>query len=124
MKESFKNTFLFFLFFNLGFTCLGQQKIICAAEQIPKYIHLLKDQNIGIVANNASIVSSNRHLIDTLLSLGINIKKVFVPEHGFRGDADAGEKIVSQKDPNPRRPILSLYGSQRIPSNNTLDDIS
>ena len=124
MKESFKNTFLFFLFFNLGFTCLGQQKIICAAEQIPKYIHLLKDQNIGIVANKASIVSSNRHLIDTLLSLGINVKKVFVPEHGFRGDADAGEKIVSQKDPKTGLPILSLYGSQRKPSNKNLEDIS
>ena len=124
MKESFKNTFLFFLFFNLGFTCLGQQKILCAAEQIPKYIHLLKDQNIGIVANKASIVSSNRHLIDTLLSLGINVKKVFVPEHGFRGDADAGEKIVSQKDPKTGLPILSLYGSQRKPSNKNLEDIS
>ena len=124
MKESFKNTFLFFLFFNLGFTCLGQQKIICAAEQIPKYIHLLKDQNIGIVANKASIVSGNIHLIDTLLSLGINIKKVFVPEHGFRGDADAGEKILSQKDPKTGLPILSLYGSQRKPSNKSLEDIS
>ena len=124
MKESFKNTFLFFLFFNLGFTCLGQQKIICAAERIPKYIHLLKDQNIGIVANKASIVSSNRHLIDTLLSLGINVKKVFVPEHGFRGDADAGEAIVSQKDLKTGLPILSLYGSQRKPSNKNLNDIS
>ena len=124
MKEFFKNTFLFFLFFKLSFTCIGQQKIICAAEQIPKYIHLLKDKNIGIVANKASIVSRNSHLIDTLLSLGINIKKVFVPEHGFRGDADAGEEIISQKDPKTGLPMLSLYGSQRKPSNKHLKDIS
>ena len=124
MKEFFKNTFLFFLFFKLCFTCIGQQKIICAAEQIPKYIHLIEDKNIGIVANKASIVSRNSHLIDTLLSLGINIKKVFVPEHGFRGDADAGEEIISEKDPKTGLPMLSLYGSQRKPSNKDFKDIS
>ncbi len=124
MKDSFKSTFLFFLFFNLGFICLGQQKIITGAEQIPKYIDILKDQNIGIVANKSSILSLSSHLIDTLLSLGININKVFVPEHGFRGDADAGEKIFSQKDPKTGLSILSLYGNQRKPTNEQLKGIS
>ncbi|MBB12920.1 MAG: hypothetical protein CMC78_01975 [Flavobacteriaceae bacterium] len=124
MKDSFKSTFLFFLFFSFGFTCLGQQKIITGAEQIPKYINLLNDQNIGIVANKASIVSSNSHLIDTLLTIGINIKKVFVPEHGFRGEADAGEKIFNQKDPKTGLTMLSLYGSQRKPSNEQVKGIS
>ena len=71
MKEPFKSTFLFFLFFNLGFICHGQQKIITGAEQIPKYIDILKDQNIGIIANKSSILSINNHLIDTLLSLSL-----------------------------------------------------
>lgn len=124
MKDSFKSTFLFFLFFNLGFICLGQQKIITGAEQIPKYIDILKDQNIGIIANKSSILSINIHLIDTLLSLGININKVFVPEHGFRGEADAGEKIFSQKDPKTGLTILSLYGNQRKPTNEQLKGIS
>ena len=124
MKDSFKSTFLFFLFFSLFFICLGQQKIITGAEQIPKYIDILKDQNIGIVANKSSILSINIHLIDTLLSLGININKVFVPEHGFRGEADAGEKIFSQKDPKTGLTILSLYGNQRKPTNEQLKGIS
>ena len=124
MKDSFKSTFLFFLFFNLGFICHGQQKIITGAEQIPKYIDILKDQNIGIIANKSSILSINSHLIDTLLSLGININKVFVPEHGFRGEADAGEKIFSQKDPKTGLTILSLYGNQRKPTNEQLKGIS
>ena len=124
MKDSFKSTFLFFLFFNLGFICLGQQKIITGAEQISKYIDIVKDQNIGIIANKSSILSINIHLIDTLLSLGININKVFVPEHGFRGEADAGEKIFSQKDPKTGLTILSLYGNQRKPTNEQLKGIS
>ena len=124
MKDHFKSTFLFFLFFNLGFICLGQQKIITGAEQIPEYIDILKDQNIGIVANKSSILSINNHLIDTLLYLGININKVFVPEHGFRGEADAGEKIFSQKDPKTGLTILSLYGNQRKPTNEQLKGIS
>ncbi len=124
MKDSFKSTFLFFLFFSLFFICLGQQKIITGAEQIPKYIDILKDQNIGIIANKSSILSINSHLIDTLLSLGININKVFVPEHGFRGEADAGEKIFSQKDPKTGLTILSLYGNQRKPTNEQLKGIS
>ena len=124
MKDYFKSTFLFFLFFNLVFICLGQQKIITGAEQIPEFIDILKDQNIGIVANRSSILSMDSHLIDTLLSLGININKVFVPEHGFRGEADAGEKIFSQKDPKTGLTILSLYGNQRKPSNEQLKGIS
>ena len=124
MKDSFKSTFLFFLFFNLGFICLGQQKIITGAEQIPKYIDILKGQNIGIIANKSSILSINSHLIDTLISLGMNINKVFVPEHGFRGEADAGEKIFSQKDPKTGLTILSLYGNQRKPTNEQLKGIS
>ena len=124
MKDSFKSTFLFFLFFSLVFICLGQQKIITGAEKIHKYIEILKDQNIGIIANKSSILSINNHLIDTLLSLGININKVFVPEHGFRGEADAGEKIFSQKDPTTGLTILSLYGNQRKPSNEQLKGIS
>ena len=124
MKDSFKSTFLFFVFFSLGFICFGQQKIITGAERIPKYIDSLKHQKIGIVANKSSILSINSHIIDTLLSYGINIIKVFVPEHGFRGEADAGEKIISQKDPKTGLTMLSLYGDQRKPTKEQLKNVS
>mgnify|MGYP001262821765 FL=1 len=124
MKASFKSTFLFFLFLGFGFTACSQQKVIPAAAQIPTYIKLLAEHKVGVVANHASVISKNKHLIDTLLSLGIKVQKVFAPEHGFRGGADAGEKISDQKDPQTGLPIISLYGNQRKPSNQNLAGVS
>ena len=84
----------------------------------------MEKDNIAVVAHQASLVNSKTHLIDTLLSLGVNIKKVFAPEHGFRGNADAGERVADQKDPKTGLPILSLYGSNKKPSEKSLDGIS
>ena len=97
MKVAFKSTFLFFLFFNLSIICNSQQKLLTAAEQFPKYIKFLENENVGIVANKASFVYKNNHIVDSLISLGIIIKKVFVPEHGFRVSGDAGEKNIRSK---------------------------
>ena len=107
MKDSFKNTFLFFVFFSLGFICFGQQKIITGAERIPEYIDRLKHQNIGIVANKSSILSINSHIIDTLLSYGINILKSLSLNMALEG-RQTQEKIISQKDPKTGLTILSL----------------
>ena len=81
-------------------------------------------ENIGVVAHQASLVNHKTHLIDTLLSLGVNISKVFAPEHGFRGDADAGESVADQKDLKTGLPILSLYGSNKKPSEESLEGIN
>ena len=92
-----KNTFFLFLFCN--YVCIAQDKIKTGAENISEYISLIKNKNIGIVANNASIIfngKKNIHIVDTLTSLGVDIKKIFAPEHGFRGNQDAGEKIDDQ----------------------------
>ena len=75
MKVAFKSTFLFFLFFNLSIICNSQQKLLTGAEQFPKYIKFLENENVGIVANKASFVYKNNHIVDSLISLGIIIKK-------------------------------------------------
>ena len=105
-------------------SCFSQIKITSGAAQLELFIKILEKDNIAVVAHQASLVNSKTHLIDTLLSLGVNIKKVFAPEHGFRGNADAGERVADQKDPKTGLPILSLYGSNKKPSEKSLDGIS
>jgi uncharacterized protein YbbC (DUF1343 family) len=108
----------------ITFSCFGQPKtsISTGAENINEYIGLLKGKNVAIVANQTSIVGK-AHLVDTLLSLGINVKQIFAPEHGFRHLADAGEVITNGKDPKTGLSILSLYGSQYKPSPENLKGI-
>ena len=120
----FKITFLFFLLLGNILLCNAQTQIVAGAAQWESYKEILGQKKIGVVAHQASLVNSKTHLIDTLLSLGVNIKKVFAPEHGFRGDADAGEHVVDQKDPKTGLPILSLYGNNKKPSKESLEGIS
>jgi uncharacterized protein YbbC (DUF1343 family) len=77
---------------------------------------------VGIFANNTATIG-NKHLVDTLLSLGIKITKAFGPEHGFRGTADAGEKVDNYNDPSTGVPVISLYGKKRRPSAEDLADV-
>ncbi len=93
----------------------GEQKIIPAAERISDYLPLIKGKNIGVFANHTSM-AGNTHLVDTLRKLGVNIKVIFGPEHGFRGTAPAGEKISNYTDEETGIPVVSLYGSKRRPS--------
>ena len=102
----------------------AQNHIVPGAAQWRSYIKILEGENVGVVAHQASLVNPKTHLIDTLISLKVNIKKVFAPEHGFRGDADAGENITDQKDLKTGLPILSLYGSNKKPSRESLVGIS
>ena len=98
---NFKITFLFFLLCLNHGICISQKKIIVGAEQIDKFLPILKNKKVGIVAHQASIINSKTHLVDSLLSLNVNIQKVFAPEHGFRGNQDAGEKVYAIGLPNP-----------------------
>jgi len=97
-------------------------QITTGASQINSYLPFLKDKNIAVVANQSSTIG-NTQLVDTLLTYDIKINKIFCPEHGFRGTADAGEKVNSNIDPNTNIPIISLYGSHRKPTSNDLKDI-
>lgn len=92
------------------------------AENINKYLPLLKGKAVGIFANHTSVVGTS-HLVDTLRKLGVNIRVIFGPEHGFRGTADAGEKIENVTDPATGIPVVSLYGKKRKPSADDLRDV-
>ncbi len=85
------------------------------ADRINVYLPLIKGHTVGIFANQTSMVG-NTHLVDTLRKLGIDIKVIFGPEHGFRGTADAGEKVGNYIDKQTGIPVVSLYGNKRRPS--------
>ncbi|MEO7531150.1 MAG: DUF1343 domain-containing protein [Sediminibacterium sp.] len=93
-----------------------------AAYRTQVYLPLLKGKRVGIFANHTATVG-NKHLVDTLLSLGIKITKAFGPEHGFRGTADAGEKIENYIDQSTGIPVISLYGKKRKPTAEDLADV-
>jgi len=99
-----------------------ETRIIPGAERINVYMPLIKGKRIGIFANQTSTVG-NTHLVDTLKRLGVDIKVIFGPEHGFRGTADAGEKVGNYVDEKTGVPIVSLYGNKRKPSAEDLKDI-
>ncbi len=104
-----------------------KKPIIVGANRTEEYLGLIKGKKVGIVANQTSVVyKSNKgftHLIDSLLSLDIDIEKVFAPEHGFRGQADAGEMIKDGHDIKTGLPLISLYGKNRKPSLEMLQDL-
>ncbi len=93
------------------------------AENIESYLPLLKDKRVGIVTNQTGILSKDKHLVDFLIEQNINLQKIFAPEHGFRGTADAGELIVDGKDTKTNLPIISLYGNNKKPKPEQLEGI-
>ena len=96
--------------------------IITGAEQPEKYLHLIENKRIGLVVNHTSLVD-NIHLVDFLLNKGIKVDKIFAPEHGFRGDASAGEEIKDGLDAKTGIPVLSLYGQTKKPTVAHLENI-
>ncbi len=92
------------------------------AKNFSEYIPLLKNQRVAVVVNQSSLIDGE-YLIDNLLSKNINIVKIFAPEHGFRGNADAGERIKNGKDSKTGLPIISLYGRHKKPTRADLRDV-
>jgi uncharacterized protein YbbC (DUF1343 family) len=92
------------------------------ADQTEKYVPYLKGKRVAILANQTSIIGP-RHMVDTLQSLGVNIVKVFGPEHGFRGNASAGTAVSDEKDLATGIPLISLYGRKNKPSKEDLADV-
>lgn len=105
----------------ITFSCKSEQ-IRTGAEQPEKYLHLLKEKKVGLIVNQSSLVGE-QHLLDFLLENEIDVVKVFSPEHGFRGDADAGEKITDERDSKTGLPIVSLYGKNKKPTVEQLSEI-
>jgi uncharacterized protein YbbC (DUF1343 family) len=93
--------------------------IITGADQPQNYLPYLKGKRVGILANQTSIVG-DKHLVDFLLSKGVQVVKVFGPEHGFRGNASAGVEVADERDPATGVPIVSLYGAKRKPTKEDL----
>lgn len=92
------------------------------AEQVTTYLPLLRDKKIALVVNQTSTIKAT-HLVDSLINLGIDIKTIFAPEHGFRGNADAGEHVKDGIDTKTKLPIISLYGKNKKPYTSQLEGI-
>lgn len=92
------------------------------AEQIDSYLPLLKNKNVGVFINQSSLIGQ-KHLVDELLSRGIRVTKIFVPEHGFRGDAEGGDPIEDTIDKTTGLPIISLYGKKLKPTPEDLQNL-
>ena len=114
--------------------------LVVGANQTEDYLPMLVNKRIGIVANQTSVIFKSRessktedpersemepytHIVDSLLTLNLNIKKVFAPEHGFRGTADAGEAVKDGVDAKTNLPIVSLYGKNRKPKPEQLEGL-
>jgi uncharacterized protein YbbC (DUF1343 family) len=100
----------------------GTKTIITGADQTEKYIGELKNKRVAILANPTTIIGK-KHLVDSLLKRGVNIVKVFGPEHGFRGNASNGDKVKDEKDAATGIKIISLYGAKHKPSAADLADV-
>lgn len=92
------------------------------AERMTDYLPLLKGKMVGLVTNHTALINGT-HLVDTLIKRGISIKRIFAPEHGFRGDAANGEHISNGKDPKTGLPIISLYGKNKKPTPDQIKDL-
>jgi uncharacterized protein YbbC (DUF1343 family) len=97
-------------------------KIITGAERFDDYVPLLKGKSVGIFANQTSMAGS-LHLVDALVKRGVKVVKIFGPEHGFRGIADAGEEIGNVKDPATGIEVISLYGTHNKPTAEDLEGV-
>ena len=122
---------LFFVVLSLGLNNKNQPNILAVnvnapiktgAEQTNKYVPYLKGKRIAILANQTTIINKT-HLVDSLKSLGINIIKVFGPEHGFRGNASAGTAIADETDIATGIPVISLYGNKNKPTKKDLANV-
>jgi uncharacterized protein YbbC (DUF1343 family) len=109
------------------FSCTSAQllkygNVTTGAERTSEYLPLLENKRVGVVANHTSVIGST-HLIDSLIALGVDVRKIYAPEHGFRGTADAGEKILTSVDDKTGLPMVSLYGERLKPLPEDLRDI-
>jgi uncharacterized protein YbbC (DUF1343 family) len=96
--------------------------VIVGADQLDLLLPKLQNKSVALVVNHTSLTGKT-HLADTLKSRGVNIKKIFAPEHGFRGTADAGEQVKDGVDTKTGLPLVSLYGTNKKPTPEQLDDI-
>ncbi len=122
MRTAYLFLILFFFSGTAGSQSTAVPRILTGADQLDQYLPLLQGQSVAVFANATSVIG-NTHLVDTLVKLGIHIRKIFSPEHGFRGEADAGAKVGNQTDPGTGIPVISLYGAKTKPTADDLADV-
>ncbi len=101
---------------------MQKEKVLTGADRMEVWLPYLKGKKVAVFANATSMVG-NTHLVDTLLKKGVNIVKIFGPEHGFRGNASAGEHVTDGLDKKSGLPVVSLYGNHRKPTVEDLKNI-
>ncbi len=107
-----------------GTVNISNLELKVGAEQMDKLLPMLRNKRVALVVNHTSLVGKKgTHLLDSLLTCGITVKKVFAPEHGFRGNADAGEIVKDGKDSKTGIPIISLYGNNKKPTAQQMADV-
>ena len=106
----------------LSIQLLVKAQPLTGADQMNRYLPQLLGKRVAVFANATSVVGGV-NLVDTLVKRGVHIVKIFSPEHGFRGDADAGASVGNQKDPGTGIPIISLFGAKRKPGPDDLKDV-
>lgn len=104
-------------------TSINAQEIVVGADRFVEYVPKLVGKRVALVANHTSLTASGQHLVDVLLAAKLNVVKVFSPEHGFRGTASAGEELNNDVDKATGLPIISLYGKDKKPSADMLQDV-
>ncbi len=101
---------------------VAQKAILTGADQPDQYAPYLKGKRVALLANQTSIIGK-KHLVDSLRALGVNLVKIFGPEHGFRGQASAGIQVADRTDSLTGLPVISLYGRKKKPSRQDLTDV-
>ena len=119
MKKSLGSIVLLLIIINQNVWPAGDKTPVPGASRIELYRDIIEGKTVAVVANQTSMVGQT-HLVDNLLSIGINIKVIFAPEHGFRNLADAGETIVNGRDSATGVALVSIYGAHLKP---TADDL-
>lgn len=119
MKHDRIHLLLCFLFLLNAWNAFAQSS---GASQTDSYFHLLQNKRVAVVANPTSVVGKS-HLVDTLISSGIQVVKIFAPEHGFRGEAGNGDHVSNGFDKKTKLPIFSLYGSHTRPTAEMLSNV-
>lgn len=100
----------------------ANDRIHVGAERTDQYVPLLLGHRVAVVTNQTGMIG-HTHLVDSLLAIGVNVKMVFAPEHGFRGEASAGEHVADERDKRTGLPLVSLYGKNKKPSPAQLADV-
>lgn len=100
----------------------NSKQIVLGIERLEEYLPYIENKKVAVVANQSSVVN-DRHLVDILLENGVNLLKVFSPEHGFRGKADAGEKVNDGLDSKTGLKVISLYGDNKKPTKSQLNEV-